>query len=156
MQQHQYPRVVFCNNGDCGKPIPIPYSILLVRWPFHEGTNPDAGSENVACPTCGHVSYYTPEDVRPHDADQALAQDQGIRLLVGIVSFGCDEERGEGLVEILLPMPEGSTVQSLLDRSETWTVREVYCKKGKTKGHPARQLPPRHKRTASFAASDRQ
>src|SRR5215470_6123221 len=104
MQQYCCRYFVFCKNENCCKPIQIPYSNLLERLPFHEVRNPDAGSENVACPECGHVFYYSPADRQSYYDDRNPVQDEEIALRVGIVKFDCAEEKDEGLVEILLPI----------------------------------------------------
>lgn len=141
---------VSCKNEDCGKPIPIPHSNLLRKSPFHEATNPDAGCENVACPSCGHVFYYTPQDSRPYYWVAGTPQGPDVRLHVSTIECNCADKTCAALTEIRLPMAVGTSRECVLDHSDTWTIRECYCQKGSRNGHALLALPPREHRDVHF------
>jgi hypothetical protein len=142
---------VTCKNEDCAESIPLPYSILLERLPFHEAINPDAGSRNLACPSCGHVFYYIPEDRCARYYVQGTPQAEDVRLRVGIIECDCAEEKCQVPVEILLPIPVDVGQEYVLEKSDAWTVREAYCRSGKRNGHRFLSLPPANKRTVQFS-----
>jgi len=144
---------VLCKNADCAQPIPLPYSNLLERLPFHEVINPNAGSENIACPECGHVFYYTPEDRYPVYFSPGQPQEKYVKLYVATIEFDCAEEKCETPVRIRLPISvsENPNQALVLDKSDTWLIREAYCWDGKQNGHRALLLPPRNTRTVQFS-----
>ncbi len=143
---------VSCKNEECAESIPIPYSNLLERLPYPEAINPDAGSQNLACPECGHVFYYSPKDRRAHYFVEGAPQDPNVRLRVGIIEFDCADEKCGTLVKILLPIPAEVGREYVLENSDSWKVREAYCLDGKQKGHRCLLLPPRNIRNVFFSA----
>ena len=109
---------VLCKNADCAQPIPLPHSNLLEKLPFDEARNPDAGSRNIACPECGHVFYYTPQD--RYAAYDAPGQPQqiNVRLRVGIIEFDCAGQKCKTLVKILLPISVAVRNGYVLEKSD--------------------------------------
>ena len=142
---------VTCKNVDCSQPIPIPFSNLLERLPFHEATKPDAGSENLACPSCGQVFYYSPEDRYPVYYVQGTPQAEDVRLRVGIIECDCAEGKCDTPAEILLPISVNARQEHVLEKSDTWTICEAYCRKGKYNGHRLLTLPLRNNRRVHFS-----
>ena len=127
-----------CKNEKCAVHISIPHSNLLER------------SENIACPKCGHVFFYTPDDQKPYD-DIRSFEDPELARMVGIVNFGCPEEGGEGLVEILLPIAVGQGREYVSEVSTKWKIREAYCKCGKQANHILQAMPQRGHYSIAFS-----
>jgi hypothetical protein len=144
---------VQCKNGTCTKAIALPYLNLLERLPYAEATNPDAGSVNLACPYCGHVFYYSPSDRSARYFVEGSPQPVETLLRIGILECDCSEDKCNAPTEILLPVSLDAKREHVLDSSDAWTIRDAYCRNGKSEGHRFSCLPQKSARSVHFAVS---
>ena len=126
-----------CKREGCGRPMPLPQSSRLGKYPSPHVLPMPGIREIFVNPLCGHVCDYTESDVRwslvPH-----VAPDRPERPFSALVEWNCDVENCKTRVIVQRPTRGRITPGELMNEArEKWEFCSAHC----PKGHLLTQVP---------------
>lgn len=138
-----------CKNAECRRPIWLPRSSQLHRFPDRFESN-NQYFEIYLCPSCAHAYDYRRLNVL-WSPRQIADRNRPMGLYAALLEFDCGTENCG--TRILIRKPTAAAVGSdeLVKESGKWVLTDVHC----LKGHEVKALPIHHWGTM-FASDDPQ